>query len=56
VELRWHSRRFFCKQASCTQVIFTERLPDVACSYERKTNRLLFVTRAIAVACGGEQG
>jgi transposase len=56
VEVRWQSRRFFCTSPCCAQRISTERLPEVAAPHARKTNRLTIVMRAIALACGGEEG
>jgi transposase len=56
VEVCWQSRRFFCTNPCCAQRIFTERLPAVAAPHARKTNRLTIVMRAIALACGGEEG
>lgn len=56
VEMRWRSRRFFCTNPRCVQRIFTERLPGVAAPHARKTNRLTVIMRAIALACGGEEG
>ena len=40
--VRWllGSRRFFCDRAACGRRIFTERLPDAAAPYARKTGRL----------------
>ena len=54
--IRWRSRRFFCRNPSCEQRIFTERLPKVAASGARRTQRLDETFRALAMACGGEPG
>jgi transposase len=56
VTVRWHSRRFFCVNPHCRQRIFAERLPEVATAHARKTTRLTAVLRAVAFACGGEEG
>ena len=56
VEVQWRCRRFFCINPYCRQQIFSERLPEVAEPHARKTNRLTIVMRAIALACGGEEG
>lgn len=55
-EIRWQSRKFFCDTASCPRRIFTERIPELAASYARKTARLVQSLRAIGFACGGESG
>jgi transposase len=56
VHVRWHSRKFFCDNPLCAQRIFTERLPEVAESYSRKTCRMAKVLFALGLACGGESG
>ena len=56
VHIRWHSRKFFCDNPFCLQRIFTERLPEVADSYARKTCRMAKVIFALGLACGGEGG
>lgn len=56
VVLHWKTRRFFCTDAECPQKIFTERLPQVAASSSRRTDRLAVAVRSIALACGGECG
>jgi transposase len=56
VTVRWQNRRFFCSNPCCGQRIFTARLPQVAAPHARKTNRLTVVLRAVAFACGGEEG
>ena len=56
VEVQWRCRRFFCTNPHCRQQIFSERLPEVAEPYARKTRRLTVILRAIAFACGGEEG
>jgi transposase len=56
VSIRWRTRRFFCDNAGCLQRVFTERLPEVASKYSRKTQRLVATLRALALECGGEAG
>jgi transposase len=56
VEVQWRCRRFFCINPYCRQQIFSERLPEVAEPYARKTRRLTVILRAIAFVCGGEEG
>lgn len=56
VLLIWKSRRFFCTADDCVQKIFTERLPEVAASFGRRTQRMNLALRCIAFACGGEPG
>lgn len=56
VTVRWQSRRFFCDQQNCAQRIFTERLPNVAQSYGRRTCRMNTAVRCVGMACGGESG
>jgi hypothetical protein len=41
---------------TCARRIFTERLPDFATPYARKTHRLTTVLRAIGIALGGQAG
>jgi transposase len=49
-------RKFVCRNPSCTRRIFTERLPDLAATYARKTQRLVTILQAIGIALGGEAG
>ena len=55
-KLYWRSRKFFCDNLLCPQGIFTERLPEVAVSYGRKTCRMADMLCAVGFACGGEGG
>ncbi len=64
-DLPWHGvpvtlhlriRRFFCEQTSCRRAIFAERIPGVADSYARKTERLEHALSLIGFALGGEAG
>ena len=56
VRICWRSRKFFCDNPLCPRRIFTERLPDVAKPYSRKTCRVAAVLAALGFACGGEGG
>jgi transposase len=49
-------RKFFCGNAACHQRIFTERLPDVAQPWTRRTLRLAQSLLAVGVALGGRAG
>jgi transposase len=49
-------RKFFCCTIACHQRIFTERLPDVAPSWARRTLRLAQSLLAVGVALGGRAG
>jgi transposase len=56
VRLQRLVRKFVCRNFTCAHRIFTERLPDVAAPYARKTLRLVNALRAIGMAFGGEAG
>jgi hypothetical protein len=65
VDLPWGSlairmqlivRKFMCRQFTCARRIFTERLPDFAATYARKTMQLVNALRAIGIALGGNAG
>jgi transposase len=49
-------RKFFCDNPACPRQIFTERLPDVAAPWARRTARLAARLTALAVALGGAAG
>jgi transposase len=49
-------RKFFCCLPACQQRIFTERLPDVAQPWARRTLRLAQSLLAVGVALGGQAG
>ena len=49
-------RKFICGQPTCTYRIFTERPPELAATYARKTTRLVTVLQAIGIALGGSAG
>jgi transposase len=48
--------KFFCDNSACTRRIFTERLPQVAAPWARKTIRLVERLQAIGLALGGAAG
>jgi transposase len=56
VRLEVRVRKFFCGNAACHQRIFTERLPDVAQPWARRTLRLAQSLLAVGVALGGRAG
>jgi transposase len=56
VTVRLHLRRFFCDERTCQRVIFAERLPGVATSYARRTERLDSWFTHVSFALGGEAG
>lgn len=49
-------RKFFCANQACQRHIFTERLPDVAEPWARRTLRLADSLLAVGVALGGRAG
>ena len=48
--------KFFCHNPACRRRIFTERFPDVAAPWARKTQRLTEHLQAIALSLGGQAG
>ena len=56
VRLEVRVRKFFCPNTACPRRIFTERLPDVAQPWARRTRRLAQALRAVGVALGGRAG
>ena len=56
VRLRLHTRRFFCSSPTCSRRIFTERLPNTAARYARRTTRLNEALQSVGLALGGEAG
>jgi len=56
MRLRLNVRRFFCDNPACQQRTFVERLPGVARSFARRTERLAEAQRQIGLALGGEAG
>ena len=56
VTLRLRVRRLFCRNARCARRIFTERLPEVALPWARRTRRLDAQLTALGLALGGLAG
>jgi len=56
VRLEVRVRKFFCTNTACQRRIFTERLPDVAQPWARRTLRLADSLLAVGVALGGRAG
>jgi len=56
VRWRLRVRKFFCDHTDCRRGVFTERIPDVAATYARKTVRLDEAITELAFTCGGEPG
>lgn len=48
--------KFFCPNSDCRRCIFTERLPEVAAPWARKTVRFVEHLQAIGLALGGAAG
>jgi len=64
-DLPWHGlrvrldvrvRRCFCGVPGCQRLIFTERLPETAAPYARRTARAASALEAIGLALGGRAG
>ncbi len=49
-------RKFFCRNRACHRRIFTERLPDIAQPWARRTVRLEQSLLAVGVSLGGRAG
>ena len=56
VRLSIHTRRFFCRNATCDRTIFTERLPVLVQPSARRSQRLAAEQRQLALDLGGEVG
>ncbi len=56
VEVRLRTRRFFCNAHECSRRIFTERLPETAATYARRTQRMAQALCWLGLALGGEAG
>src|SRR5690348_14652168 len=56
VQLKLHTRRFFCTNPECQRKIFTERLPSVVAPYAHRTLRLSDIFTLLGFALGGEAG
>ena len=48
--------KFFCSNPNCRRRIFTERLPEVAAPWARKTARFIQQLQSIGLALGGAAG
>ena len=48
--------KFFCSNRNCRRRIFTERLPEVAAPWARKTARFIQQLQSIGLALGGAAG
>lgn len=49
-------RKFFCLNSACIRRIFTERLPELAAPWARKTVRLVKRLQSLGLALGGAAG
>jgi transposase len=49
-------RKFFCVNSACIRRIFTERIPEIAAPWARKTIRLVQRLQSIGLALGGAAG
>src|SRR5579864_3448168 len=56
IRLIVHVRRFFCKQSTCAQKIFAERLPELCHPYAQRTNRLQEALYRLGLKMGGQAG
>jgi transposase len=56
IRLQLHVRKCFCPTTQCLRTIFTERLPQIAAPWARRTRRMAEQQRQIGVALGGAPG
>src|SRR5712691_11365047 len=56
IRLIMHVRRFFCKESTCAQKIFTERLPDLCRPHAQCTKRLQEALCRLGLKMGGQAG
>src|SRR4051812_35127658 len=56
VTVRLRVRRLFCHDVRCERRIFTERLPEIALPWARRTRRLDARLTALGLALGGSAG
>jgi len=56
VRLLLNVRKFRCAEAECPRRVFTERLPELARPYARKTTRLHEILELVGFALGGNAG
>jgi transposase len=54
--VRLQARRFRCVNPDCSRLVFTERLPEVARPWARRSDRLADVQRHLGLALGGVAG
>ncbi len=56
LKLQLQVRKFFCLNRECERRIFTERIPEIALPWARRTQRLAEQLTQIALALGGAAG
>jgi transposase len=56
IRLIMHVRRFFCKESTCAQKIFVERLPDLCRPHSQRTRRLQEALCGLGLTRGGQAG
>jgi len=56
ITLELQVRKFFCINSGCQRRIFTERLPNIAAPWARRTQRLAAQLSEIALSLGGSAG
>jgi len=56
IRLQLHVRKCFCPTTQCTRTIFTERLPQIAAPWARRTRRMAEQQQQISAALGGAAG
>ena len=56
IRLIMQVRRFFCKESTCAQKIFAERLPELCRPYAQRTNRLQEALCQLGLRVGGQAG
>src|SRR5690606_12113278 len=56
VAVRLLVRKFFCRQTTCKQSVFTERIPLLMLPYARRTRRLVQLLEKVGINTGGEAG
>jgi transposase len=56
VRIKLTVRTFVCRNPTCPRRLFTERVPELAAAYARRTPRLVAALQAIGLALGGQAG
>jgi len=56
IRLIMHVRRFFCKNRTCVQKIFVERLPELCRPHAQRTKRLQKALCELGLKIGGQAG